>query len=81
MIVGRPGLAGVLFEHGQAVMGLEELWVGIDRLLVVAAGRVEVAFSEVGRADTRVLKAGLGCRACFLPEVAARAGSPRCRRG
>ena len=39
LIVGRSGMAGVLFEHGQAVMGLEEVRVGLDRLLDNGGGR------------------------------------------
>ena len=51
-------------------MSLEKTRINIESMLIMATGGVEVAFHQVGRADSRILNTWHGRRFGFPPELA-----------
>ena len=43
----RGGIAGILLKHGEAIARLKQIGLYVKRLMIVAAGGVEVSFDQV----------------------------------
>ena len=73
----RGGIAGILLNYGEAVARFKKIGLCGDRLAIVAAGGIEIAFDQISCADSRIAKTRPRGRLCVLPPGARRLGSPR----